>query len=79
MVNLYGLPMWDIGYVEKGNQGILSAEYWKATHVEPEMTNVEIAYLKIAIIKVVFLKGSLANLSVEKFCVSHFVDYLNLY
>lgn len=38
------------------------------------MTNVEnkTVYLKIAIIKVVFLKDSLTNISVEKLCMFHY-------
>lgn len=66
MVDLHGLPIWDLGYVNVR----------MATVVETEMTDVEnkSVNLKITIIKVVFLKDSLTNISVEKSCMFHYVE-----
>lgn len=66
MVDLHGLLIWDLGYVNVR----------MATVVETEMTDVEnkSVNLKITIIKVIFLKDSLTNISVEISCMFHYVE-----
>lgn len=58
----------DLGYMSEETKESWAPNIRMATLVETEMTNVENkrVYLKCAIIKVIFLKDSLTNISEEK-------------